>query len=264
MNEQTEAANTKRRITSISLPKAGLIGCWILGGASIAVGGLATFVSDNQAGTTALIAFGGVLLFLGISGRLPLAVEVGNTRFDATFYSDSVFQAGRESALDIPAGNEEEEEASDDENDALEEVDLRDWEKTLFPGPSACKLSATTYRQLDYWVRTGLVNPSGGQQGFTLREVISLAATKRLLDVGLSLQNIRVAIAKFAGLSLSELEETVVVFEPDGEALFTTLSNSLVGFDSAIPSAYFPLKPVIGDVRRRLAEGQKDLAHARN
>ena len=33
-------------------------------------------------------------------------------------------------------------------------------EETGFRGPTACKAAGITYRQLDYWARTGLVEPS--------------------------------------------------------------------------------------------------------
>ena len=58
-----------------------------------------------------------------------------------------------------------------------------------------------TYRQLDYWARTGLVVPSirgaagsGSQRLYSFKDVLVLKVVKRLLDAGVSLQNIRVAV----------------------------------------------------------------------
>lgn len=266
MSEPLVAESTKKRITSMPLPKSGLIGCWILGGASIAVGGVATFISENQAGTTAFVIFGGVLLFLGISGRLPLALEVGNTRFDATFDPDSAFLAGRESAMDIgpenglPDENGPRPPGTETPTGVPEEIDLSPWENTLFSGPWTCKMSATTYRQLDYWTRTGLVTPAADVVGttemqnrqYTLRDIISVAATKRMLELGMNLQNIRVAIIELATVPTSDLRETVIIFRTDGHVHLTNIADVLGGFESGVTGAIVPLQPVLRDVQMRI------------
>jgi DNA-binding transcriptional MerR regulator len=70
-----------------------------------------------------------------------------------------------------------------------------------YRGPSACQIAGITYRQLDYWARTGLVVPSvrdasgsGTQRLYSFRDIVVLKVVKRLLDAGVSLQNIRKAI----------------------------------------------------------------------
>ena len=70
-----------------------------------------------------------------------------------------------------------------------------------YRGPVACQIAGITYRQLDYWARTGLVVPSirgasgsGSQRLYSFRDVLVLKVVKRLLDTGVSLQNIRVAV----------------------------------------------------------------------
>ncbi|WP_346764814.1 MerR family transcriptional regulator [Rhodococcus sp. HNM0569] len=67
--------------------------------------------------------------------------------------------------------------------------------------PSACQIAGITYRQLDYWARTGLVVPSirgaagsGSQRLYSFKDILVLKIVKRLLDTGISLQNIRVAV----------------------------------------------------------------------
>ncbi|MFJ1708127.1 MerR family transcriptional regulator [Kitasatospora sp. NPDC088346] len=86
-----------------------------------------------------------------------------------------------------------------------------------YRGPTACAAAGITYRQLDYWARTGLLEPSvrsaypaGAQRLYSFRDILLLKIVKRLLDAGVSLQNIRVAVshlqsaepADFAGLTL--------------------------------------------------------------
>ena len=72
---------------------------------------------------------------------------------------------------------------------------------TGYRGPTACNAAGITYRQLDYWARTGLVEPSvrsatgsGSQRLYSFRDILILKVVKRLLDAGVSLQNIRVAV----------------------------------------------------------------------
>ncbi len=70
-----------------------------------------------------------------------------------------------------------------------------------YRGPIACNVAGITYRQLDYWARTGLVEPtvrtaggSGTQRLYSFRDVLLLKVIKRLLDAGVSLQQIRTAV----------------------------------------------------------------------
>ena len=72
---------------------------------------------------------------------------------------------------------------------------------TGYRGPVACTAAGITYRQLDYWARTDLVTPSvrdaegsGTQRLYSFRDIVVLKVVKRLLDAGVSLQNIRKAI----------------------------------------------------------------------
>jgi DNA-binding transcriptional MerR regulator len=70
-----------------------------------------------------------------------------------------------------------------------------------YRGPTACAAAGISYRQLDYWARTGLVEPSiraasgsGSQRLYSFRDILVLKVVKRLLDTGISLQQIRTAV----------------------------------------------------------------------
>src|SRR6266542_1977883 len=70
-----------------------------------------------------------------------------------------------------------------------------------YRGPTVCKLIGISYRQLDYWARTGLVTPSvraadgsGSQRLYGFTDLVELRIIKRLLYAGVSLQRIREAI----------------------------------------------------------------------
>jgi DNA-binding transcriptional MerR regulator len=70
-----------------------------------------------------------------------------------------------------------------------------------YRGVTACHAVGISYRQIDYWARTGLVVPSvrdatgsGTARLYSFRDLVVLKVVKRLLDAGVSLQNIRKAI----------------------------------------------------------------------
>jgi DNA-binding transcriptional MerR regulator len=101
-----------------------------------------------------------------------------------------------------------------------------DGELIGYRGPTACSAAGITYRQLDYWARTGLVAPSirsasgsGSQRLYSFKDILVLKVVKRLLDTGVSLQNIRTAvdhlrqrgIEDLAGITL--LSDGVTVYE---------------------------------------------------
>ena len=60
-----------------------------------------------------------------------------------------------------------------------------------YRGATACNAAGISYRQLDYWARTGLVEPtvrsatgSGSQRLYGFRDILVLKIVKRLLDAG--------------------------------------------------------------------------------
>ena len=70
-----------------------------------------------------------------------------------------------------------------------------------YRGPQVCKFVGITYRQLDYWARTKLVEPgirpaegSGSQRLYSFTDIVHLKIIKNLLDAGVSLQQTRRAV----------------------------------------------------------------------
>ena len=91
-------------------------------------------------------------------------------------------------------------------------------EEIGYRGPSACAAAGITYRQLDYWARTGLVEPSvrpaygsGTQRLYSFRDVVVLKIVKRFLDTGVSLQNIRTAVRHLRERGFEDLERTTLM-----------------------------------------------------
>ena len=75
-------------------------------------------------------------------------------------------------------------------------------EEAGYRGPQVCSIVGISYRQLDYWARTGLLRPSladakgsGSQRRYSYRDVVELKVIKQLLDAGVNLQQARRAIS---------------------------------------------------------------------
>jgi DNA-binding transcriptional MerR regulator len=94
-----------------------------------------------------------------------------------------------------------------------------------YRGPTACNVAGITYRQLDYWARTGLVEPtvrtaggSGTQRLYSFRDVLLLKVIKRLLDAGVSLQQIRTAVHHLRERGTDGLTEVTLM--SDGASVY--------------------------------------------
>ena len=98
-----------------------------------------------------------------------------------------------------------------------------------YRGPTACNAAGITYRQLDYWARTGLVEPgvreasgSGTQRLYSFRDILVLRIVKKLLDAGISLQNIRTAIASLRDRGVEDLAQITLM--SDGTTVYECTS----------------------------------------
>ncbi len=102
-----------------------------------------------------------------------------------------------------------------------------------YRGPQACSAAGVTYRQLDYWARTGLVRPSvrgatgsGSQRLYSFRDIVVLKIIKRLLDTGVSLQQIRVAVEAVADRGADDLASLTLM--SDGASVYECTSDDEV------------------------------------
>lgn len=120
------------------------------------------------------------------------------------------------------------------QQDALFEGDFAPMPEDLgFRGPVACSAAGITYRQLDYWARTGLVVPevrgaggSGTQRLYSFRDVLLLKVVKRLLDAGISLQQIRTAVDHLRERGVQDL--SAVTLMSDGVSVYEAISDEEV------------------------------------
>jgi len=103
-----------------------------------------------------------------------------------------------------------------------------------FGGPQVCSLVHISYRQLDYWARTGLLKPSiaaahgsGTKRRYSYRDLVQLKVIKQLLDAGISLHSARRAIdclrshlgEELAASKLVLTGTTAVLVRSDGDVV---------------------------------------------
>jgi DNA-binding transcriptional MerR regulator len=102
-----------------------------------------------------------------------------------------------------------------------------------YRGPTACSAAGITYRQLDYWARTDLVVPSirtasgsGSQRLYSFKDILVLKVVKRLLDTGVSLQNIRSAVEALRLRGVDDLAQMTLL--SDGTTVYECTSSEEV------------------------------------
>jgi DNA-binding transcriptional MerR regulator len=102
-----------------------------------------------------------------------------------------------------------------------------------YRGQTACAAAGITYRQLDYWARTGLVEPSirpargsGTQRLYGFRDILVLRVVKSLLDTGISLQQIRAAVTVLREHGLTDLARITLM--SDGASVYACTSRDEV------------------------------------
>lgn len=100
---------------------------------------------------------------------------------------------------------------------------------TGYRGTTACHIAGITYRQLDYWARTGLVEPSikpatgsGTHRLYSFRDILVLKVVKRLLDTGVSLQQIRTAVTALRERGVEDLAQITLM--SDGASVYECTS----------------------------------------
>ncbi|GAA1178699.1 DNA-binding transcriptional MerR regulator [Nesterenkonia xinjiangensis] len=110
-------------------------------------------------------------------------------------------------------------------DDGLPDLD----EEMGYRGPIACAAAGITYRQLDYWARTQLVQPSlrnasgsGSARLYSFRDILVLKVVKRLLDTGVSLQQIRSAIEHLRERGVEDLAQITLM--SDGASVYECTS----------------------------------------
>ena len=276
MSDGKDDASDPKLVTSESLSTKSRVACWVLAVALLGSGGAATFFEKPGAAAAALIALGGLLTIIALMGRIPLRLEVAGATLDASYPTpDQAYDAGREGGRreGLQAAVKEVKELESDKPVSAGELaeliaslepappDLSKWRDWLahhnftpaeapasdlegrgWTGPAACNAARITYRQLDYWARTGLIEPSGRSEKadsprlYVVDDVVLLAGIRTLLDAGISLKNIRTLVASLRehGGDLSK-----ITVASDGDSVYETTRPEELTDLVASGKAYF-------------------------
>ncbi|MFQ5554081.1 MAG: MerR family transcriptional regulator [Acidimicrobiia bacterium] len=146
-----------------------------------------------------------------------------------------------------------------------------------YRAPQVCNLVGITYRQLDYWARTGLIKPSiqsatgsGSQRLYDFGDVVQLKVVKKLLDAGMSLKKIRTAMDILRAQLQSDNPLSDVTLLSDGATIYAVHSASEV-FDvfqqgqGVFGIAVGPLeKELVGEIHRLFPDATADQDQAAN
>lgn len=102
-----------------------------------------------------------------------------------------------------------------------------------FRTPAVQQATGVTYRQLDYWARTGLIAPSikgaagsGSQRLYSFTDIVTVRVIKRLLDAGVSLQQVRVAVEQLRGRGAEDLASLTLVC--DGVSVYECTTDDQI------------------------------------
>ena len=155
-----------------------------------------------------------------------------------------------------------------------------------FRGKIAQRMAGITYRQLDYWARTGLVEPSirsatgsGSQRLYSFTDIVHLKLINGLLQTGVSLQKVRRAIDYIRHELKTPLEQ-VLTLASDGNSVYAaTTPDQIVDllnggqgvFAIAVGKVYEELQGTVAEFRKpddeqtetgTVAEGSAEEAEA--
>lgn len=92
----------------------------------------------------------------------------------------------------------------------------------------AARISGISYRQLDYWDRTGLISPStqeahgsGSRRAYNYRDLVDLRTVKTMLDANISLCAVRKVMLVLQGYPSLDVPNLTVVMLGDTVRLCT-------------------------------------------
>ncbi|NBR64556.1 MAG: MerR family transcriptional regulator [Micrococcales bacterium] len=130
-----------------------------------------------------------------------------------------------------------------------------------YRGTSAAGAAGISYRQLDYWDRTALVQPSvrgasgsGTQRLYSFRDILVLKLVKNFLDTGVSLQQIRVAITELRAAGISDLAKITLFSDGAKVYLFTSADEIIDLMDKGQGVFGISVGKVLNEVEATLAQ----------
>lgn len=128
-----------------------------------------------------------------------------------------------------------------------------------YRAPVACDVAEITYRQLDYWARTDLVEPSirsgfgsGSQRLYCYHDLLFLRTVRRLLDCSLSVQSARAAIDVLRASDPADLDRLTLLTSGSDVYALVGAEQVAVLLQEGRPVFAVSMRALCEDVRSRL------------
>ena len=128
-----------------------------------------------------------------------------------------------------------------------------------YKGTVASQVAGNTYRQLEYWARRQIVEPSitpshgsGSRRLYSFKDVVILAVSKRLLDAGINLQNVTTAISFLTQRTAEQLENITIMCDgqqvhecTDSEQMVALLQSGRAVFGVSVGSLWKQIRETL-------------------
>ncbi|BDR53015.1 transcriptional regulator [Bombiscardovia nodaiensis] len=130
-----------------------------------------------------------------------------------------------------------------------------------YRGTVASKVAGITYRQLDYWARKQIMEPSinqshgsGSRRLYSFKDIVVLAVLKHLLDIGVNLPNATAAVSFMEQRTTDQLETVTLVCDGDSvidcqssEQLFEIMTSGKAVFALAVSTIWHQVAADLSD-----------------
>jgi DNA-binding transcriptional MerR regulator len=140
-------------------------------------------------------------------------------------------------------------------------------DKKGFGVAAVLRLTRVSYRNLDYWARTGLVRSSirqaagkGTRRVYGFEDLVALRVVRRLRDVGVPLQSIRRAVRYLQAHADQPLATLALVADGKKILVHTSEPDRMV---DATSEGQVVIKIDVAPIRRRLEAGVTELSAPR-
>ena len=102
-----------------------------------------------------------------------------------------------------------------------------------YTGPEVCNITGISYRQLDHWTTTSLVDASirnikgsGYHRIYAFQDIIKIKLVNKLREAGVSLQKIRIALSNVNEILGKNMKITDISIFSDGHSIYVITDNN--------------------------------------
>ena len=102
-----------------------------------------------------------------------------------------------------------------------------------FTGNEVCNITGITYRQLDHWTTTNLVDASirnikgsGFHRIYSFQDIVKIKLVNKLRYAGISLQKIRLALININQILGKKINITDISIFSDGQSIYVITDNN--------------------------------------